>query len=157
MDEWSQSRYKKTETKWQASKMWPLWIWFSKLTITEEMDKQDCEKYCLDRNETLITMDLLQYAFYFKVIWQIFMNLFSDLRLYGTTSSIQIWILKFMLMRVMIGKLRFEFNLRALFIETHQIWRSGNHSIAENYWMDRTQTLVSTPRMPSMSKIVDKS
>ena len=49
--------------------MWPLWVWLSRLTITENMDKKSCQKHCSDQGAKLITVGHLEYASEFKVLF----------------------------------------------------------------------------------------
>ena len=47
--------------------MVPLWVWFSRLIITEEMDKEPCIEFCANRESKMITVGHLEYASSFQV------------------------------------------------------------------------------------------
>ena len=47
--------------------MVPFWIWLSKITINQEMDKNSCVQYCSEQNAKLVTVGHLEYASEFQV------------------------------------------------------------------------------------------
>ena len=47
--------------------MVPFWIWLSKITINEAMDKLSCVKYCSEQKSHMITVGHLEYASEFEV------------------------------------------------------------------------------------------
>ena len=47
--------------------MLPLWVWFSRLIITEETEKMSCVEYCSNRKSKLITIGHLEFVSEFEV------------------------------------------------------------------------------------------
>ena len=121
--------------------MVPLWVWLSRLTITEEMDKKPCIEYCANQNSKLITVGHLDFASEFEILRKNFMNpkttLLTRLDKIVETEN----------------RTSFRAHVEAAFDWGAKTWYSGSRPISANHWIDNSDELSHASKMPFLDDI----